>query len=247
MAYACRMDVIIEDGRNDDDEDAAAPSQVVLDALPYVDPINEDYEQYAAALIEQEMANSNSSAAAPLLPVHFRTPLMKEAYEKYSQRQASASSSGNPPPPQKVPNFATAFVRPPTNNNNSASSVEEWTKAVQNARVCYEIERIRGTVLEVQKNNDSSAGSANRYRQYNDDVLAKNAELLRAAAAAQRASVDEINFSRQNDQQKIAQELHVLQTQYEEGTRKLFSLKEAVYELEQHNEVRGQQAQAQDS
>ena len=55
---------------------------VVLDSLPYVEAVHEDYEEYALSLIEEEMKQLEPRPLKKLRPLHFRTPMMKAEYSE---------------------------------------------------------------------------------------------------------------------------------------------------------------------
>ena len=193
--------------------DSEEPPKVVLDALPYVDPVNEDYEQYALALIEDEMNKIKAPKSIPVPPVRFRTELMRE---EYGQRTCRSE-------PFQPIDFSST-VSPPKNNKN----VEAWKEAVQKARLAYESERLRGILLELDKEGLSAA----QWKQYNA-LLAASQEFSQKILSEQRETVDEINLRRQQSQQQSGQELRVLTTQYESLVQKLHQLKQAISELEQ--------------
>jgi pre-mRNA-splicing factor SPF27 len=210
-------------------------TNVVFDALPYIDPVNEDYEQYALALIEEEMkAHPATTSVKKAPPVHFRTELMKQEYQElYSSASASGDNADNadgqgpkrrPEPRQRA--AVVAPVSPPA----AGQDPEAWKQAVQTARIAYEAERIRSDLLELEK--DGLGSSAQMWKVYNE-LLSQSQGVLQQALSTQRQSVEDINLSRQQDQQQSGRKLEVLTTQYHELVHKLFQLKQAVAEMEQ--------------
>jgi hypothetical protein len=111
---------------------------MIFDALPYVDPVNEEYETYALALIEEEMKTLAAPPKLPSLPpMKFSTELLKHEYDQRSQRLGPLDS---------IP-----FLN--VNNNN----------AVQKARVEWELERLRTNMLGVDRDE-----AATLWRAYNE-------------------------------------------------------------------------------
>jgi len=194
-------------------QDEEEPSTVVLDALPYVDPVNEDYEQYAIALVEEEMKKLPAPKSIPVPPIKFRTELMKGEYKQRTNRSGTF---------QPI-DFSSTLSAP-----ENGKDVEAWKEAARNARVAYETERLRGILLELDKEGLSAA----QWKQYNT-LLAKCQEFLQKLLSEQRETVREVNLSRQQSQQQSGQELQVLTTQYGSLVQKLYQLKQAIYELEQ--------------
>jgi pre-mRNA-splicing factor SPF27 len=208
---------------------------VVFDALPYIDPVNEDYEQYALALIEEEMkAHPATTSVKKAPPVHFRTELMKQEYQElYSSASASGDTGdgadGQGPKRRPEPRQRAAVVAP-VSPPAAGQDPEAWKQAVQTARIAYEAERIRSDLLELEK--DGLGSSAQMWKVYNE-LLSQSQGVLQQALSTQRQSVEDINLSRQQDQQQSGRKLEVLTTQYHELVHKLFQLKQAVAEMEQ--------------
>jgi pre-mRNA-splicing factor SPF27 len=212
-------------------------SNVVLDALPYVDPVNEDYEQYALALIEEEMkAHAATTSVKKAPPVHFRTELMKQEYQELSTSASdniagdNADGADGQGPKRRPEQRQRAAVVEPVSPPAAGQDPEAWKQAVQTARIAYEAERIRSDLLELEK--DGLGSSAQMWKVYNE-LLSQSQAVLQQALSTQRQSVEDINLSRQQDQQQCGRKLEVLTTQYHELVHKLFQLKQAVAEMEQ--------------
>jgi pre-mRNA-splicing factor SPF27 len=211
-------------------------SNVVFDALPYIDAVNEDYEQYALALIEEEMkAHPATTSVKKAPPVHFRTELMKQEYQELYSSASNDNDNDNDKtdtgeqkrrPEQRQRTVVVAPVSPPAEGQDP----EAWKQAVQTARIAYEAERIRSDLLELEK--DGLGSSAQMWKVYNE-LLSQSQGVLQQALSTQRQLVEDINLSRQQDQQQSGRKLEVLTTQYDELVHKLFQLKQAVAETEQ--------------
>lgn len=198
--------------RDTSDREDTQPA-VVLDSLPYIDPIPpEDYEQYALALIEEEMQRQQQPPTlAELAPVNFGTTLFQSEYEQVSK--------GNPLEPLVLPS-------PPedVSNCNDKNSLME---AVQQARVAYEKERIRSMTLQI----DNETG-VSRWKQWNDSVLTPLLQQNQEMLEQQKLSVEQINARRQEQQQRVGKRLHVLETQYRDLVQKRLKLQEAIASIE---------------
>ena len=186
---------------------------VVLDALPYVEQLHEDYEQYALALIDDELKKQPTSSSMPKQSEpKFRTSLMQTEYEAATNRLGPL-----------VPFTSDSVLEPPVKNG---SSVQEWQDAVQKARTAYERERIRSLSLTIAKETATM-----QHKAYNEMLRARVQEQSQLLERQQQV-VEELNLQRQQNQQGTGQKLHVLETQYNDLVQKLFSLRNAVATLE---------------
>mmetsp|Transcript_22136 Transcript_22136/g.28639 ORF Transcript_22136/g.28639 Transcript_22136/m.28639 type:complete len:193 (-) Transcript_22136:220-798(-) len=186
-----------------------------MDSLPYIDEIHEDYEQYAASLIEEEMQNmdpgESTRKVSPMAPLRFRSPLLEQEY----QRVASTGEL-----PDDRPNFKVKLEAPVEN------SLEAWEEAVKKAKIALEKERIRGIMLELEK----EGVTAEQWKSYNS-MLSRSG--LEPSLQAQRQRVEVINMNRQEYQEKAGKEIHVLTSQYHQLIDKTYHLKCAVAQMEQ--------------
>lgn len=200
---------------NTNNEDDTKPV-VVLDSLPYVDPVPpEDYEQYALSLIEEEMKHHKPPAAVTkeLAPVNFRTPLFRSEYEKVSQ--------GKPVEPLVLPS-------PPMDVSDCSDNRDSLMEAVQQARIAYEKERIRAMTLQIEKETGVTL-----WKQWNDQVLNPLLQQNQDMLERQKLLVEQINARRQEQQQGMGKKLQVLETQYHDLVQKQFQLRQAIAGLEQ--------------
>lgn len=187
----------------------------LMDSLPYIDVPNEDYEQYALALIEAEMKELPPPSLPDLPPVKFRTPILEAEYQRY------LDNNGQPEP--RVLSLPTAS--PPSNGSSNKS---DWKTAVQTARTEYEMERLRSITLEVKKD----AGAALLWKGYNGN-LDQELQSVQSVLQRQRQLVERINFQRSQDQEKSGKELQVLTHQYQEALHRRVQLQQATIALEQ--------------
>ena len=200
---------------------------VVLDALPYIDPVHEEYEQYAAALIQDEMKARPVAVAESVPAVRFRTPLMQHDY----QELVAASGERAALHTTTATAAAVAVMAPPT--GTAAQDATAWRQAVQQAKIAYETERIRSLILQVEKDGLGSAGPC--WKAYNE-LLGQSQGLLQQALEAQQLAVEDLNHNRQQSQVQMGRKLEVLVAQYHELLQKVFSLKRAVAEMEQQQQ-----------
>ena len=189
---------------------AKAGKSVVLDSLPYIDDTYEEYDQYAASLIEEEMKSSKPPAVAfKKSPFKYATPLLEHEYEKVSNESQNTGK----------PSYNVKLEAP-----SSTASVEELEEAVRTAKIEYEKERIRGLMLEIEK----EGVTAEQWKKYNgvlDDALQNGIDPL---LQTQREQVDQVNLKRQEHQERVGNRLSVLGSQYQQLVEKVYLLKRAI-------------------
>ncbi|GAX13334.1 pre-mRNA-splicing factor SPF27 [Fistulifera solaris] len=181
----------------------------LIDSLPYVDELNQQYEQYALSLIEEEMQRMAAPRGEHVPKLTCRTPMMQKEWEK------------------RVAGKTETFIAPSVKRPSSKASLEEWKEAVKRARIAYEAERIRSICLEVDK--DPMAG--NKWKLHNEK-LGKLVQAQKDILAEQQKKVQDINQRRQQSQTKSGQQLKVLEIQYQELVAKQQNLKSAIAQLE---------------
>jgi hypothetical protein len=215
-----------------------------MDSLPYVDTVPEEYEQYALALIEDEMQKPNeggtSHTRARARPLQERAPLVRsemlalemERLEK-AQRNSPGSSDGDdndddgtaattdrlllhPAPP-------SVFDAPPPDGSASA---DEWRRAVRQAKIEYETERIRSVVLAVEQDEQPAL-----WKEWNAARQLSLERLSSSVLARGREAVEAVNAERQRDQIRAGETLHVLAARYHELVGKLDRIRRATAEL----------------
>jgi hypothetical protein len=194
---------------------------VVLDSLPYVDEVHEDYEQYALALIEEEMKRIHPPKGKSLPPLKLHSEMLQNDYKNLSQN------------PDQIPelDFDNRAKEP------SESTVEAWRGAVKEARAEYEAERQRSTIMEIEK----TEASTQQWKLYNGTLLESIQKKTLQEMEAQRDSVDRINAERQQQQEAVGQTLHLLNAQWHGAIQKRSQLQVAIQNLEQEVESLRQQ------
>lgn len=211
---------------------------VIFDSLPYIDTVNEDYEQYAVALIEDEMKSETHHqhiaaykrrkiSEIENAPVKFRTGAMQEAYER-------VTSQLNKSPPH--PHQDAGLPQPPPDD---CLDVQVWKEAVVQARLSFETERIRSVQLEVDKDDTvgssgASSSAADVWKRYNSTGLEPMQTAMQEKLLQQKRHIESINFLRQQDQcDRIGPKLQVQISQYQELLHKQFQLRGAIVNLKE--------------
>lgn len=168
------------------------------DSLPYIEAVHEDYEEYALALIEEEMKQLQPRPMNRLKDIQFRTEMMKTEYQ-------ARVVNGQFQPREEISYHPPKIARP--------NNLEEWrTIAIPQAKSRFESERIRGLVLESEKEE-----AVANWQAYNSQILEPLLAQLNTSLTKQREEVEEINYQRQNFQQQlIAPQLDQLTTDYEQ-------------------------------
>jgi len=197
-------------------------NKVVLDSLPYIDPVNEDYEQYALALIEAEM-HQTPAPRHPLLkerPLNVHSEVLKDAITRMGQEEGGAAATSS--------TTSAALISKRTATAPTNDSVQAWEEAFREARIAYESERLRALQLEVDKEESSQL-----WKNFNQTVLQPRHDEMQQQLTAQRQAVEEINHARQKEQTEVyGRQLQVFTTQYSELIVQQRQLKEAVAQLE---------------
>jgi hypothetical protein len=195
--------------------DAAKQQPVLLDSLPYVDILDDEWEQRALTLIEQEMQSTQPSRLPPLPHVVCRTGVMKEAWESLLK--------GERKPLSDPPNFHQMSEAVPPKQNTAVA----WLEAVRQARIEYESERLRAMVLEVTK-GDQLPEAWKAYNRHLESI----AKDLQEQLQQQRATVNQIHIQRQQEQERFGQQLQRLGRQRQDLLEKKRLLQKATQELE---------------
>mmetsp|Transcript_18177 Transcript_18177/g.43940 ORF Transcript_18177/g.43940 Transcript_18177/m.43940 type:complete len:225 (+) Transcript_18177:107-781(+) len=181
----------------------AGTEEVVLDSLPYIEQIHNDYEEYALALIEEEMKNGNSNNMNPLEPIKFRSNLMKKEYKTLIKN--GGNGDGDDDAEMAVPRSpqdggGSSFFVPPKiarpAPTPSSKSIEGWTThAIPAAKQRYESERIRSMVLEAQKED-----AVTDWKMYNSKLERGVKSMYESSLKTTSENIEEINYQRQKIQ-----------------------------------------------
>lgn len=181
---------------------------VYLDSLPYVDAVHEDYEDYALALIEEEMQRFNPQVLRRVSPVRFRSPLMQQEHksliidDQFQARKEFSSQLGN-------------ITRPGTEQG--------WLDALKLAKSRHESERIRGMLLESEKED-----AVEIWKDYNMSLQHHYIQ-WESAWQRQQECVQDINYQRQQAQHsQLGPQLHRLELEYQEALHRKNQLEHTV-------------------
>jgi hypothetical protein len=181
---------------------------VLLDSLPYVETVHEDYEEYALALIEEEIKASVPRSLKKMPPLHFRTSMMQKEYETLIVKDdVEGTLIAVQRPKEQLLSFQPKKIVKPT-------TIEEWndSNAIEQAKSQFESERIRSQVIEVEKEE----GVAN----WKDHItnLDELVSFWTKSLQKQAEIVEEINFQRQQSQEKqTGPELERLNQDYQQA------------------------------
>jgi pre-mRNA-splicing factor SPF27 len=201
-----------------------------MDALPYIDAVNEDYEHYALGLIQDEMRVIPPPLLPKLAPVHCRTRTLQAAYPPPTGRQLQQRDSGSSV--EEDTEVVVDTKRPDDGAAPDAStrSVVQWQADVQRAKIAYETERLRSMWLELERSGDGNAAAL--WKDYNQ-MLEGTLEFWNQTLSQQQSLVQAINHARQQEQHLLGRELDILTNDYQARVQKIFSLRRAVAEVEQ--------------
>ena len=197
---------------------------IVLDSLPYVEEVHEDYEEYALALIDEEMKAITPRPLKKIPPLRFRTSTMKNEYETLVKTDGETALF-MPRSKVQLQLFQPAKIVKPT-------TIEQWEKssAISQIKSRYESERIRGLVLEAKK--EEEVINWKDYIADLDDLEAFWKNLLQK----QHEAVEEINFQRERAQtQQVGPELDRLNEDYQQVLYRRNQLEHAIEGLRRGN------------
>lgn len=188
---------------------------VLLDSLPYVETVHEDYEEYALAMIEEEMKAIAPRPLKKMAPINFRTPAMKTEYETLV-----VDGQVRDRPKEQLEVFQPSKITKP---KKWKADDEASADALAQIKSRYEAERIRSLVLEVEK--QEGVASWKEYTTSLDESAAFWAKLVQKEVEA----VEEINFRRQQSQtQQVGPELERLNQEYQQALYKRNQLEHAI-------------------
>jgi pre-mRNA-splicing factor SPF27 len=201
-----------------------------MDSLPYIDPVNEDYEQYALALIEDELQHvPPATIKHPLLrdkPLQLRSDCLRRSYQRLEQERTQGN--GVEDDTTVLDEIAPAVAVPPPIDATTETNVQVWESAVQQARIDWERERIRS--IQLQGAKDSAVES---WKMYIASVLETQQHGLHQQLDARKQEIEEINHARQRDQStRYGKQLSILEGQYHGLVQKNYQLKQAIAELQ---------------
>lgn len=201
----------------------------MMDSLPYVETVHEDYEEYALALIEEEMINIGARPMKKMVPVKFRTSTMQTEYETLVVKGKSEgggdtlASFVQTRPKEQLQLFQSMKITKPKTIEGWKDDDKASRDALSQIKSRYEAERIRGLVLEVEKEEGVAI-----WKEYNtslDELAAFWTKLVKQEVEA----VEEINFRRQQAQtQQIGPEIDRLNEDYQQTLYRRNQLEHAI-------------------
>jgi hypothetical protein len=230
----------IMSGEENDHKDynSTMSTMMIFDSLPYVETVHNYYEQYALALIEDEMKQKSPVSEPSSKQPYHRHPLLQDLplrnvhlEKEYNERLQSSSN----PIQMSAPSDSLPIIPPDENNTGTTSNVGEWQDAVRKAKLAYEKERLRSFYLDLQDNSE---------KLYNETILEPQQVAYKRCLESQTQTIHQINIQRKSQQTEVAQRLSLLssqppgglQTQYQELLEKQRALKFAIHQLEQEVE-----------
>jgi hypothetical protein len=197
----------------------------VLDSLPYIDVLHEDYEEYALALIEAEMQNMVPPDVSRLTPVRWKSSLLQQDYR----------SLARDPKALELKDWNWDRAAEPTvlslvdnSTDKEKEQLEAWRKAVRQARIEYESELRRSMVLEIEQ----SVASVYQWKQYGTKLEQIQSKMI-AKVTLEKSNVDRIHARRQKYQEQVAVDLQRLNSQFNHAVNKRVKLELAVENLKQ--------------
>lgn len=254
-----------EDGETDVAfKSAAHPSnEIVLDALPYVEPLDPNYENYAIQLIEEELQHETTATGISgehpslrtLLPplatdtnnnmedfssqcpqFGGKAPMAVAAYEAIVARKSNPDNINDNNNQQWINNN-----RPDPMANLNFDQVQDKTKlisdlhtSISTQKIALEHQRHRLINLELQQ----TFQTPQVYTHYNTTQLeGQIVHPLQQTVERQRMEVDAINATRMEEQQRARGTLDSLNRKYYELIDKNLRLGDALAGLE--GEVEG--------
>lgn len=222
---------------------SSSSSGIVLDALPYVEPLEPSYEQYALSLIEREMRHVVSSTSSSSVVAGAEHPSL-------SRILPSSSLSNRPLPPLTAAAYesvvarkrgddgvtssvesAPLALRPDPMANIDLDSVVSTTMdkqqlisdlrtSIATSKIRLEVERHRHINLELHGHLETQT----RFAEYATLLETQYRDPTSNSVERQRRVVDSINGLRMEEQQVAAQKLGGLKRRREQlidGNRRL--------------------------
>jgi len=221
------MSLVVRDDRpaGEGAAPSSSSSSIVLDALPYVEPLDPSYEGYALSLIEKELrhcaAAGGGDAAGPggkeaRVDFASRAPLAAAAYDALVSRRRAGGGGG-----ERGVDAVVAYERPDpmagvdldtairTMDREELSS--DLRASIASMKVRLESERMRHAALELHRHLETPA----RYAEYASLLENRYLDPTRQSAERQRLVVDGINGVRMEEQTAAMRRLDGLARQRE--------------------------------
>jgi len=195
--------------------------EVVVDALPYIDHGYDEpgVREAALAMVEEETRRyrptKNYLDHLPALNLNsYETDLMKAEFERLASRQPMDTLSMKryelpTPPPGKM------------------TDIQAWTECVDNSMAQLEHQRTR--IMNLDLMLDYGAESWKQYNEVLQDMLNR----VQGQLADVKKSIQEVNWSRKNQQTLVGDRLKQLETNWVGLVSKNYEIEQAVLNMEQ--------------
>jgi len=243
---------------SEDDKPSSSSSTegVVLDALPYVEALDPNYENFALSLIEQEMMSSNNVQTIeeqqilnhPSLRktngINSHTspnfggnaPLAMAAYEQLvARKESNGDEEEDTTTTTKKPYFEINRPNPMSSIDSSKSNNISEEELISNLQTSIQTSKIQFETLRNQHMNlelNSNIQSSNNYTSYAQNLQNNYLNTTQVAVEHQRHVVDGINGTRMEEQRLAIDKLHGMNVKYDNLVDKNRRLGIAVTNLE---------------
>ena len=240
---------------HNDDKPSSSSSTggVVLDALPYVEALDPNYENSAISLIEQEMMSNNQSTEEQILlnhpslrktssinshtPPNFggNAPLAMAAYEELVARKEANGDEEEDTTTTKKPYFEVNRPNPMSSIDSTTSTNISEEELISNLQTSIQTSKIQFEILRNQHMNlelNSNIQSSSNYTSYAQSLETNYLTTTQAAVENQRHVVDGINGTRMEEQRVAIDKLHGMNVKYDNLVDKNRRLGIAVTNLE---------------
>ena len=232
-----------------DDKPSSSNSGVVLDALPYVEALDPNYENYAISLIEQEMNVQTTEQQILNHPSLRKTsginshtspnfggnaPLAMAAYEQLVARKEANDDEEDTTTTKKPyfeinrPNPMSSIESTTSTNISEEELISNLQTSIQTSKIQFETLRNQHMNLELNSNIQSSTN----YTSYAQSIRNNYLNTTQLAVENQRHVVDGINGSRMEEQRVAIDKLHGMNVKYDSLVDKNRRLGIAVTNLE---------------
>jgi len=194
---------------------------VIVDALPYIDHGYDEpgVREAALAMVEEETRRyrptKNYLDHLPALNLaSYETDLMKAEFERLASRQPMDTLSMKryelpTPPPGKM------------------TDIQAWTECVDNSMAQLEHQRTR--IMNLDLMLDYGAESWKQYNEVLQDMLNR----VQGQLADVKKAIQEVNWSRKNQQTQVGDRLKQLETNWVGLVSKNYEIEQAVLNMEQ--------------
>lgn len=193
-------------------------TSALMDSLPYVENVHEDYEEYALALIEEEMKAIEPRSFQKIPPLNFRTSMMQNEYNALVVMEGDGTMAFRERPKEACLAYQPSKITKPSDMVSEAGNT-----ALSRIKSQYEAERIRSMILEVEKQEGAAI-----WKDYNAH-LDRLGNAWAQSLKQQMDAVEEINFRREQAQsQQVGPEIERLSQKYEHALYRRNQLEYAI-------------------